>query len=110
MAVEPVTLTRSVRPANVIGIALTGGDPFNPDVPDVARPETRRAKFNGQGRVFVFGTVEEKKDDTCSVAAEEIKLRPSITKVYPKGERASWKDLRSFVQSYLFSRQAKCGS
>lgn len=99
MAVEPVTLTRSVRPANVIGIALTGCDSFNPDMPDIARPETRRIKFNGQSRAYVFGAVEEKKEDTRSVTAEEIELRPVVTKMHPEWEWTAWKDLRSFVQS-----------
>jgi hypothetical protein len=89
----------------LVGVALTGCDRFDPDMPDVTGLEEGGVKFNGQRRRFVFRPVKKKKKDARSITAEKIKLYPVITKMDPKGERASREDLTSLVQNHLFLGQ-----
>ena len=79
-------------------IELAGLDPFEPDVPDVARPVSCRIENDAPGRRGVFGAVEEVETDARRVPAEDREVDTVGSQVGAERQRSARSDRLNLAQ------------
>ena len=87
-----------VRPGDAKAVKLPGTDPFEPDVPDIARFVPRWVEDDGARRRIVFGTIEQVEADARCVPAEDGEVDAVPSHVRSKGNRRTRSDGLNLTQ------------
>ena len=99
-----------VRAIHAVSIELTGTDPFDPNVPDVAGAVARRIQIDDPGGHCVFGMVEQLESNAAGVTAENGEIDSSLRFLGSQRQRrarpnvGALGDLRDVIVQLAFGR------